>query len=547
MSRDSARVRRVPLHRPAALAGCAAVLIAVLAIAGSGGTWAAFSAPTASSGNDLTTRAAFPDYRTAVTDSGAVVYHRLDDAYGSSTAVALAGANGSYNGAAFATSLASGAIAAGAGGPRKAVTFSPGAYAVADTAFSVTAAAVNTQTLTLEAWVRTGYGGAVVSLYPDGAAATPGRVQLYVNSAGMACVGLTLQSGTLKEVCGLDASDTKVWTPGVDQASPAWHYVAAVIDPAAPRGAGTEVSVYVDGALVYDDVLSGTWPQTVAGHWRVASAPITTDIRAPGPAPDTWTGDIDEVAVYTAALDPTEIKKHYDVGKGTVAGTYSTTVTALASRYLYWQLDDPPGSGAALAVADASGKAHPGTHHGYPDMQEVGAPTGTGAAGTAVGLSGVNNISTGASRTTPAAFSTEVWFNSSGGTGPLVSAGSATLPDAAVYLTATGKLAYSMRTPKRTIVSTSAYTDSSWHLATTTMSAGGRMRLYVDGALAGEDTSTATTGTITGFWRWGGGGDYTAFTTGPGATYFTGVLDEASVYDKELSDEDVAVHWGAQY
>jgi hypothetical protein len=82
---------------------------------------------------------------------------------------------------------------------------------------------------------------------------------------------------------------------------------------------------------------------------------------------------------------------------------------------------------------------------------------------------------------------------------------------------------------------------------TTTMSAGGHMRLYVDGALVGEDTSSTTTGTSTGFWRWGGGGDYSSFSTQPGAAVFSGVLDEASVYDRELSPEDVAVHWGASF
>ncbi len=71
------------------------------------------------------------------------------------------------------------------------------------------------------------------------------------------------------------------------------------------------------------------------------------------------------------------------------------------------------------------------------------------------------------------------------------------------------------------------------------------MRLYVDGVLVGEDTSSTTTGALTGFWRWGGGGDYSAFPTRPGADFFSGRLDEASVYDRELTSEDVAIHWGA--
>src|SRR3712207_7609943 len=50
----------------------------------------------------------------------------------------------------------------------RSVRFSPGAFAAANTTTTLNAAAVNTQQLTLEAWVRTGQGGAVVSLFPEG-------------------------------------------------------------------------------------------------------------------------------------------------------------------------------------------------------------------------------------------------------------------------------------------------------------------------------------------------------------------------------------------
>jgi hypothetical protein len=506
--------------------------------------------------------AVFPDYRTAVQSSGPVVYHPFDDAYGSSTAAALAGSAGTYNGAAAPSSATATAIAAGAGGPRGAVRFPAGTHAAADTSTSITGAAVNTVALTLEAWVRTGSGGAVVSLLPEGSDPTGGRPQMYVNAAGQVCVGLTLQSPyTLQEVCGYDASDTKAWTPA-DQASPAWHHVAAVVDPTAPAGtvpcdsAGTQVVVYVDGAVVYDRGLCATWPQSVAGRWRVGSAPIPTDVIAAtgeqeGPAPDTYTGDVDEVAVYAGALTAAEIKTHHDLGRGTVAGDYAATVKATPSLHLYWQLDGVPGAGAARTVADASTHSRAGTHRSHPDLGVGGAPTGTPTPGTAVGLSGVDDISTGAGRTTPTAFSAEVWFRSSGGTGPLASfgptrTGSATVPDVAVHLTAGGSVAFAVRSPQRTVVSARDHRNGAWHLVTATMSSGGRMRLYVDGVLVQEDTSSTATSTLTGFWRWGGGGDYSAFATRPGAPFFTGRLDEASVYDRELSPEDVAVHWAAR-
>jgi hypothetical protein len=550
--RTRARVLPRPVP-PVLLAGCAGLLTAalvLLAATAPEGVRATVTSVSGNGGNELATAATFPDYRSAALSSGPVIHHPFDDPYGSTSAAALRGTAGTYNGAAVVSSVATGAIASSAGGPRRAVTFSPGAFASADTTSTLTAPAVNTQALTLEAWVRTGRGGAVVGLFPDGSPATPGRTQLYVNASGMACVGLTLQSAVLQEVCAFDATDAKVWT-GADQASPAWHHVVAVIDPTAPRGAGTEVSVYIDGVVAHDDPLSGTWPQTLNGRWRVGSAPITTDTNATRPAPDTWSGDVDEVAVYTSALSPAEVKKHFDQGKGTVAGIYATTVRAL-SPLLYWQLEEQP-TAAARTVADASPSGTTvGRYRSYPDLEVAGAPTGAtpSAVGVAVGLSGVDGISTGAARTTPAAFSTEVWFNSSGGTGPLVgftptSAGN--VPDRAVYLTGTGDLAFSMGSPRRTLTAGRDLRDGQWHLVTATMSGAGRMCLYVDGDLVTSDSSAAATTSGSGLWRWGGGGTFTGYPTPPGAPFFTGLLDEASVYDVELSAEDVAVHWGAKF
>jgi concanavalin A-like lectin/glucanase superfamily protein len=552
--RAGARRARLPRPLPRAVvaATCAALVAAALAVAGPGGAWASFTGSTASTGNQLMTDALFPDYRTAVLNSNPVIYHPFDDPYGSTAAAATRGTAGTYNLAAVVSSVPTGAIATAAGGPRRAVKFSPGAFAAADTTTTLSAAAVNTQQLTLEAWVRTGLGGAAVSLFPEGAPATPGRTQLYVNGSGMACVGLTLQGGALQEVCGSDPEDNRVWT-SADQASPAWRHVAAVIEPTPSRGVGTEVSVYVDGAVVYDHQLTSTWPQTLLGRWRVGSAPITTDTNATRQAPDTWSGDIDEVAVYTTALAPDEIKKHYELGMGNPAGSnYATYIRGLPNLQLYWQLEEQP-TATARSVADASpGSTSVGTYHSYPDLEVGGAPTGITptSTGVAVGLWGVAGISAGANRSTPAAFSTEVWFKSSGGTGPLVGftpTTSGNVPDRAVYLTAAGALAFSMSTPQRILTAGKDFRDGQWHLVTATMGAGGRMSLYVDGELAGADASAAATASGSGLWRWGGGGSYTGYPTQPGAPLFTGLLDEASVYDVELSAEDVAVHWGASF
>lgn len=532
------------------LAGCAGLLAAAVVVALAvvpNGTRAAFLSPTVNQGNELATEAAFPDYRTAALSNGPVVYHSFDDPFGSGTAAASRGVAGTYNGAAAPTSMSPGAVAPST---RKAVTFRPLTYADADSSSTLTGTPLK---VTLEAWVRTGVGGAVVSLLPDDPA-TPGRAQLYVNPVngeGQACIGLTLQAAATQRVCGSDAEDTKVWT-SADQSNPSWHHLVAVVDPTgAPDTAGstdgTQVIVYVDGTVVFDRGLTGTWPSSVTGRVRVGSTAVQTS-----PSLSTWSGDIDEVAVYSGALSSSQVTTHHNEGRDTGGSTTTTYVDAVmnSAPHLYWQLEETPAAPAAT-LKDTAG-SRTGTYHGYPDLGVPGAPTGTTptAAGLAVGLRGVNGISTGAVRSTPAAFSTEVWFNSSGGTGPLIGftpTTSANVPDRAVYLTVTGDLAFSMSSPRRTLTTGRSYLDGQWHLVTATMSASGRMRLYVDGDLAAADASAAATAPTSGLWRWGGGGNYTGYPTQPGAPFFTGLLDEASVYDEELSAEDVAIHWGAKF
>ncbi|MCV2395824.1 PKD domain-containing protein, partial [Actinotalea sp. M2MS4P-6] len=91
-----------------------------------------------------------------------------------------------------------------------------------------------------------------------------------------------------------------------------WHHMVATQSSAG-------MVLYVDGAAV------GTNPQTAAqsytGYWRVGGDTTW------GPQP--WfAGDIDEVAVYSQALDATTVAEHYELGVGPVNHAPTAMISA---------------------------------------------------------------------------------------------------------------------------------------------------------------------------------------------------------------------------
>ena len=88
---------------------------------------------------------------------------------------------------------------------------------------------------------------------------------------------------------------------------------------------------------------------------------------------------------------------------------------------------------------------------------------------------------------------------------------------------------------EQTIESSDSYNDGQWHHVVAMQGAEG-MALYVDGALVGVDPETGTWN-YTGYWRIGGDR-----TWGAGGDEFDGVIDEAAVYVRPLSANEVALH-----
>lgn len=228
---------------------------------------------------------------------------------------------------------------------------------------------------------------------------------------------------------------------------------------------------------------------------------------------------------------------------------YPTTVTG-GSPSVYHRFDETAGSTAA----DRTGR-NPATYAGTAPTDHVlgvaGALRHSQSPGTAVQLKGTAGIYSTVAETAPGTFSTEVWFRSSGSGGPLAGFSAAQTGSSSggqgrtTYLTADGRLA--LTTGGNTIASSGGFSDGAWHLATATFSPTGGMHLYADGVLVAQNTAATSAATYTGYWRWGGGYDLGVTSFPQGAVYFTGLLDEVSVYPTELTAHDVALHYGANY
>lgn len=150
----------------------------------------------------------------------------------------------------------------------------------------------------------------------------------------------------------------------------------------------------------------------------------------------------------------------------------------------------------------------------------------------------------------PQEFTTELWFKaSSTQRGRLIGygngqAGNSTDHDRLTYLNTTGRLSFGVteRGTRRVITTSSTYTDNKWHHVAASLGSEG-MRLYVDGSLAASRASTTSALELDGFWRLGV--DRVSGWSSAPTSGFAGLIDEAAVYDKQLSAAKILNHYQA--
>ncbi|MEV0561933.1 LamG domain-containing protein [Dactylosporangium sp. NPDC050588] len=144
---------------------------------------------------------------------------------------------------------------------------------------------------TVEAWIRTWTGGAVVGFgtAATGYSGTRDRL-LYVDSGGRLTFGVYPGSYvTLRSPAGTTYADG------------AWHHVVASVGAAGLR-------LYADGNLVAANAAQ-TAAESSTGYWRVGGISLAGWPNRP--ANDYFTGVIDEPAVFAAQLSDQQVAWHF--------------------------------------------------------------------------------------------------------------------------------------------------------------------------------------------------------------------------------------------
>lgn len=269
-------------------------------------------------------------------------------------------------------------------------------------------------------------------------------------------------------------------------------------------------------------------------------APVSTEVTTSEEdetTPSTPSATPTSTATTTTAPTVTPPSATPSSGATVTNKTYAKTVKKYRP-YLYWRLSD-----AGSSAKDSSGRKRTGKLRGLAQQTAPGAIAGNTAVrsyGNAASTAYLNRKLKGQQK-----FTVQVWINTTTQTGGKIlgfentktSGGSRF--DRSLYLTDSGKLVFGTQPGRKvsTVTSPASYNDGAWHLVTATVSGSGT-KLYVDGALvASNSQSKAWTGS--GYWRLGGGGMY-GWPQQPSSSYYSGGLDEFTIYSSALSAAQIA-------
>jgi len=225
---------------------------------------------------------------------------------------------------------------------------------------------------------------------------------------------------------------------------------------------------------------------------------------------------------------------------GSIYAKCTTAANAIGTAFFVLPLDDPTGTTAK----DVSGNARPGTYAsgGVTYNQAGPCPTSNGRSVLLDGSTGF--VHDPAAQTNPSVFSIQVWFRTAtngyarGGRLLGFGNGAGTTQsgnyDRHLYMTNNGRIVFGVYpNAVKEVVSSASYNDGAWHHAVATLSANG-MRLYVDGAQVGSDTSVTSAQSYTGYWRVGWD-NLANWTNTPTSNYFNGYVAYAAVFTSALS------------
>ncbi|MET9652164.1 LamG-like jellyroll fold domain-containing protein [Streptomyces sp. NPDC006460] len=482
-----------------------------------GGVWQ-ISAPRYASGSQ--------GYADVVHSAAPVNYWRLGDSSGAAAADEIsAGGNGSYR-----DGVALGGVGAFLDGDDGAVTLdgSKGAISVPSESIS------NATSLSAELWFKTDKpNGVLLGLQNTELGTTPTmwNASLLIDGEGKLRGHLwDGPSAGWPVMGGVKVTDNK------------WHHVVITGGPAGQ-------SLYLDGAHIGSKT-GVVKPETLL-HAYLGGGYTSEEWDGQARATRYFNGQLDEAAFYAKELDAQAVADHFKARNKVVTGTgdqYRGVVTA-AGPAGYWRLDESSGATAKSRVAANDGTgAYTKATLGTTGVFGPGDTTGVQFNGD--GFAELPPIGTATTDV-----SASLWFRTdkpgvilSDQANPVAGATDATGTWTPVlYVGADGKLhgEYYSAGVTASNASPASVTDNQWHHAAITAK-GDTQTLYLDGAQVATK-SAAPVGHQSNSRTFLGAGFAKFWPSAPGnVSYFTGALDEAAIFRRGLTADEVAAQYEAR-
>ncbi len=258
-------------------------------------------------------------YGGRVWDDQPDLYLRLDETTGTSAVNTIT----AETGATYSDGVTLGTDPSPAAPAGKSITFPTGGQTVV-----ATAPTSNPQVFSIETWFKTSTttGGRIMGFGNAGAGSNSSNYDRIINLLDDGTLRYGIYNGT---VATIDSA------PGYNDGK--WHHVVATQGPEGEK-------LYVDGALVNTSTAVG--PQGYDGYWRLGADSTW------GGNSGTFTGSLDEAAVYPTVLSAARVNAHYQVGapqNTKPVAAFSSTHSDLVATFDATASADPDGTISSYA------------------------------------------------------------------------------------------------------------------------------------------------------------------------------------------------------
>jgi hypothetical protein len=339
---------------------------------------------------------------------------------------------------------------------------------------------------------------------------------------------------------GLTSISTASYNMSID--TNRWYHIVGVYD-------GTNISMYVNGVLGVTTNFNGV-PRANTN----SAVPLAFGARSDGVNGFfTYSGAIDEGAIYDTALSPARILAHYQAGTNTAPPTPYNQVVLADSPAGYWRFNEPPDPPAAnlgTLGGDVTGSYIYDAAPGAAGPRPPGYP-GFEAGNNAVSFDGVGGyVSVPALNLNTNTVTITGWINANGpqnpGTGIIFNRSGTTTAGLTVDIGGGLGLSYNWDNDPSTFnwASGVSLTDSDWTY----------VALVIQPTQAALYAAAATNATT-----WNSGTNFTTHLTqafeGPtwfaadlsASTnlYFKGLIDEVAIFNRALSEGEVYSAYGS--